>query len=104
MWTCLLDEYTKRKETHMAFAASAGTGRLENAWSLGPIKVQYMTWSAASADVAGTVTASRLSTAEGIIIIGLELTAAPTFATNVVTLAFTDPGATVHGTLLVLGR
>lgn len=62
-----------------------------------------MTYSAASADTSGTVTATALSSVTGIIIPGVVLTAAPTFSGNVVTLAFADPAATIAGTLLVIG-
>jgi hypothetical protein len=35
---------------------------------------------------------------------GLNLSAAPTFSGNVVTLAFTDPAANAFGTAIVIGR
>lgn len=87
----------------MAFAATNSTAD-PRAQSIGPRKMQVMTWTAASADVSGTVTASNLTRAENIIIDGLLMTAAATVSGNVVTLAFADPGATVFGTLIVLGR
>lgn len=87
----------------MAFVATNSTME-PRAQSIGPRKMQIMTYSAASADVSGTVTANNLVTAEHILIDGLKLTAAPTVSGNVVTLAFADPAATVYGTLIVLGR
>lgn len=87
----------------MAFSASNSTSEAR-AYSLGPLKMQIMTYSAASADVSGTITADKLSRAIHVIIDGkIQHTAAPTFSGNVVTLAFADPAATVYGTCIVLG-
>lgn len=88
----------------MAFAAVASTAE-PRSFSIGPIKVQIFTWSAASADVAGTITATGLSSVNHVIIDGkMAHTAAPTFSGNVVTLAFADPAATVYGTAIVFGK
>lgn len=87
----------------MAFAATNSTSE-PRAMSIGPLKVQFMTWSAASADVSGTITADKLTRVLHVIIDGkMQHTAAPTFSGNVVTLAFADPAATVYGTLMVIG-
>jgi hypothetical protein len=67
--------------------------------------MQVMTYSAASGDTAGTVTAAALKEIVAVLIDGKILhSAAPTFSGNVATLAFADPAATVYGTLIVLGR
>jgi hypothetical protein len=87
----------------MAFAAVASTSE-PRSFSIGPWKVQAFTWSAASADVAGTITASALSKAEFVLVNGLVQSAAATYSGNVVTLAFVDPAATVYGQALVFGR
>lgn len=88
----------------MAFAATAST-KEPRSFSIGPLKVQVFTWSAASADVSGTITATGLNEAMHVIIDGkMDHTAAPTFSGNVVTLAFADPAATVYGTAIVFGR
>lgn len=89
----------------MAFAAAAlTTNGLDRAWSLGPVKVQVMTWSVASADVAGTITATGLTTIYQVVMSGgLSLTSAPTYSGNVATLAFADPAATLAGSVLVIG-
>jgi len=88
----------------MAFAAVAST-KEPRKFSWGPNMVQIMTWSAISGDTSGTVTAKSLSRADHIILDGgLTLTAAPTYSGNAVTLAFTDPAASVYGTLLVIGK
>lgn len=64
-----------------------------------------MTWSALSADVSGTITADSLSSVYHIFMDGgLVFSAAPTFSSNVATIAFNDPAATVHGTVIVMGR
>jgi hypothetical protein len=88
----------------MAFAAVAST-KEPRAFSVGPLHCQIFTWSAASGDTSGTITASNLKEVSHIVIDGkLYHTAAPTFSGNVVTLAFTNPGATVYGTALVYGK
>jgi hypothetical protein len=69
----------------------------------GPLKYEVYTWSAASADTSGTITSKNLHTIYHVLIDGLRSTAAPTFAANVATLAFTDPAATVYGTAIVIG-
>lgn len=87
----------------MAFAATGSTAE-NRAFSEGPLKVQLMTWSAASGDTSGTVTCDRLSRVMHIFVSGgLKMTAAPTYTTNVATLAFADPGATVYGTIIAFG-
>lgn len=89
----------------MAFAATAST-KEPRAFSIGPLKVQIMTYSVASADVSGTVTASRLKEIMHVIVDGAAgvATAAPTFSGNVATLAFADPAATRYGTIICIGR
>jgi hypothetical protein len=87
----------------MAFAA-VNNSNLPLPHSIGPVKEQIMSWSCVSGDTSGTVTVDGLNRAETILIDGLQLTAAPTFSGNVVTLAFADPVASVFGTLIVHGR
>jgi len=90
----------------MAFAATALTSDAGRGISIGPKKVQFMTWTAASADTSGTVTATALSRIDLVIVAGgnLSLTAAATYSGNVATLAFTDPAADAFGTLICLNR
>lgn len=72
---------------------------------MGPLNAQVLTWTAISGDTTGTVTADKLYLAQHISMDGgLTFTAAPTFATNVVTLAFADPAASVFGTCIVYGK
>jgi hypothetical protein len=73
-------------------------------FSIGPVKIQIKTLTAASADVAGTITFDNLSSVEAVQVTGLTLSAAPTFSGNVATLAFVDPAATVHGLVIGIGR
>lgn len=73
-------------------------------WSIGPVKMQIKTISAASADVAGTITFDGLSSVECVVVTGLTMSAAATYSGNVATLAFVDPAATVHGIAIGLGR
>jgi hypothetical protein len=88
----------------MAFAATAST-KEPRSFSIGPLKVQIFTITAASGDTSGTITATALKEAFHVILDGKFVhTAAPTFSTNVVTLAFTDPAANAYGTAIVIGR
>lgn len=88
----------------MAFAATVLSTE-PRAFSIGPVKVQVLTYSAASADTSGTATATSLTSISHVLLDGgLILSAAPTFSSNVVTLAFNDPAATVYGTMLVYGK
>jgi hypothetical protein len=65
-----------------------------------------MTYSVASGDTTGTVTAPALKEIYQIIVDGVcgVATAAPTFSGNVATLAYVNPAATRYGTILVIGR
>lgn len=88
----------------MAFAAVVSTVE-PRAISMGPLKLQIMTYSVASGDTSGTVTATNMVDRISHIVVdgGLSFTAAPTFSGNVATLAFADPAATRYGTILVYG-
>lgn len=87
----------------MAFAATAST-KESRAFSIGPLKVQLFTYTAASGDTSGTITATRMHDVKHVMIDGkIAHTAAPTFSGNVVTLAFADPLANAFGTIIVLG-
>lgn len=71
----------------------------------GPYKVQLFTWTCASGDTTGTITCTGLTTVDHVILDGgLDYTAAPTVATNVATLAFTDTVANRFGTGMAYGR
>lgn len=88
----------------MAFAAVDSTNE-PRSFSIGTRKCQIMTWSAISGDTTGTITADRLQYLEAVYLDGgLIFNTATTFAGNVATLAFNDPGASVYGTLLCVGR
>lgn len=88
----------------MAFVATAvSTNGLSRAQSIGPNKMQVMNWTAASADVAGTITAPALSQIYQVIVTGCTQTAAPTYSGNTATIAFADPAATVYGQIICIG-
>ncbi len=87
----------------MAFVATLSTKEVRKFSLGGPLKAEIFTYTAASADIAGTVTSKNLHTIYHCIIDGVVSTAAPTFAAGVATLAFADPGATVYGTLILIG-
>ncbi len=73
-------------------------------WSIGPVKVQIMTFTVASGDTSGTITADGLSEVIAIQQSPLALTAEPSFSGNVITLAFADPAATLYGQIIVFGK
>lgn len=88
----------------MAFSAVDSSSE-PRSFSLGPLKVQILVYTAASGDTSGTVTADKLSSAVHVLMDGgLALTSAPSFSGNVVSLAFADPLANRAGTILVLGK
>lgn len=84
--------------------SSANLTAEPRAFSIGPLKMQIKTLSAASADVSGTVTFDALSEISAVVVSSLRLTAAATFSGNVATLAFIDPAATVHGVIIAYGK
>lgn len=87
----------------MAITAAAISAE-PRSWSTGPWKVQLINFSAASAAVGGTATADALSSVSHAIVTGVTQTAQPTYSGNVVTIAFVDPAATVHGQIVCYGR
>jgi len=87
----------------MAFVAS-NNGSEARSFSVGPVKCQLMKYTAASADVAGTITASALKEIFLVQVEGLQQTTAASFSGNVATIAFVDPAASVTGSIVVWGR
>lgn len=74
------------------------------AYSIGPLKQQLLTFSCVSGDTSGTITCDKLSQVLFAVVTGLTHTADPTFSSNVITLAFADPVATVKGQVIAYGR
>lgn len=88
----------------MAFAATASTSE-PRSFSGGPLKMQLLTYTAASADTSGTITANRLSKLDHVVIDGkIYPTAATTYSGNAATITFADPGGNVFGTILCFGK
>lgn len=87
----------------MSFVATDLTSE-PRSFSLGPLKCQILTYTAASGDTSGTITADQLKNVANVILdASLVQTAAATFSGNVATIAFSNPGITVYGTCLVFG-
>lgn len=87
----------------MAFVATASTTE-PRSFSIGPLKVELQTFTAASGDTAGTITASRLAEVKHVIIDGgLLMDVAPAISGKTVTLSFVDPADDRAGTILLLG-
>ena len=88
----------------MAFAATNST-KEPRSFSLGPVKMQIMTYAAASGDTSGTITADAMTTLMHCVVDGaIHQTTAVSFSGNVATLTFADPLATITGTILLIGR
>ena len=87
----------------MALTATASS--LEpRSFSIGPVKVQLLTFSVENGDTSGTITCAALSSVGFAHVSGITMTSAPTFSGRVITLAFADPTATVHGQVIAVGR
>lgn len=85
----------------MALTATDSTSE-SRAFSLGPLKLQIMDYVARGGDTSGTITADKLSRLMHVVVGegSMRFTAAPTYATNVATLAFTVP-ATVLASAVI---
>lgn len=79
----------------MAFTQDSNNSAVR-AYSVGPIKQQIISGTIGSTDTAIALTFSGLAEVRSIVVTGAVMSAAPTFATNVATLTFTAPGATVY--------
>lgn len=88
----------------MALSSANAGGQMGRGFSIGPVKVQKKTISAESGDTSGDVTFDSLTSIDHVEVEGLVLSAAVTMSGNVATLAFTDPAATVYGTISAYGR
>jgi hypothetical protein len=81
----------------MAFVASAPTTE-SRAWSWGPLKMEFQTFTCSTADTSGTVTAKRLSRVDDCIVIGGPvLNGAPVITGTSVALTFADPASACTG-------
>jgi hypothetical protein len=88
----------------MAFAEALSTAEPRSN-SIGTMKMEFHTYTAANGDTAGTVTAKNMSTVLHAIVDGVVQTAVPSFSGQTVTLAFNDPGAGgAAGTIILFGR
>lgn len=91
----------------MAFAAANVAATSEpRAFSLGPIKCQLMSYTVASGDTSGTITADGLSTISHVQVSGAAgiFSAVPTYSGNVATITFVNPLATRQGAIMVFGK
>lgn len=86
----------------MAFSASS-VSALPRAWSIGPVKIEVQTFTAANTDTSGTITANYLHDVDFAIVTGL-LDVSQTISGKTVTLAFDDPGADAEGQIILIGK
>lgn len=87
----------------MAFAATLSTKEVRAVPLGGPLKYEIYTFTAASADVSGTITSKNLHTVYHVLMDGVVQSAAATFAAGVATVTFVDPAATVFGSIILIG-
>lgn len=75
-------------------------------FSIGPMKIQIVTYTAAAADTTGTVSADRLGKIDAVLCDGgLQQTVAPTLSGHTATITFTAvPTGGVAGTMILIGR
>lgn len=87
----------------MAFSSTLSTSEPRGFAFGGPLKAELHTWTAASGDTSGTITAKNLHTVYHVYVDGMQHTTAPVCSGKTAVLAFTNPGATVFGTVLIVG-
>lgn len=88
----------------MAFAATHVVMDGVQAHSVGPLKVEYHTFSTVSGDTSGTITSKNLNNVLHCELIGLSQSALPTYSGKTVTIAFVDPAATTKGQIRLYGK
>jgi len=87
----------------MAFAATLSTSEARLV-SIGPVKIEIFSFSAASGDTSGTITSKSMHNVMHVLIDGKILhTSAPVCSGNTTVLAFADPVATIYGTAILIG-
>ena len=88
----------------MALTSANASAPLDLPYSTGKMRVQHKVVTVLTGDVAGTVTFDGLTRVVHVEVQGLTLTAAPTYATNVATLAFDNTLlATVSASIVAYG-
>ncbi len=87
----------------MAFVATLSTSEVRKFALGGPLKAEIFTYTVGTGITSGTITSKNLHTIYHVIIDGVISSAAATFSTNVATLTFVDPAATVYGTAILIG-
>lgn len=86
----------------MAFVAVDLTNE-PRSFSIGPIKMELMTYTCASGDTSGTITANSLTYLDGVSVPGLNCSAI-SISGNVATITFADPVANRAGMIIAVGR
>lgn len=91
----------------MSVATSTASTALGSAGkrSIGDVNMEIHDISMASGDTSATATAKALSRVDyAILVADVTQTAVPTYSGAVATFTFTDPAATVKGSVILLGR
>ncbi len=85
---------------------AALAGELARSMSIGFEKMEIQTVAIVSGDTGATITAKALGRVDCCLVTGgpITLTAQPTYSTNVATLAFTDPVASIFVQVVLLGK
>ena len=87
----------------MALTAAELTAE-PRAFSIGPWKVKFYTYEFLDNDTSGTLTVSDLSEVIMCLVDETVTGLTMSYSGNVVTLGITDPGATIAGRIMVIGR
>lgn len=99
----------------MAFSASALSGVLNRAFSIGPVKIELQSFSCVSTDTSGTATANCLDSVDQAVLLGggsIDQTSAVSISGSTATFAFADPATActgyvaknINGLVLFIGR
>ena len=89
----------------MALSSANCSAPLDIPYSTGKMRVQHKTVTVLSGDTSGTVTFDGLVRVVHVEVQGLTLTAAPTYSTNVATLAFANTAlTTVSASIIAYGN
>jgi len=91
----------------MSTAASTVSTAISSAGkrSIGDVNMEIHDIGIVSGDTGATATAKSLSRVDyAILVANVTQTAAPTYSSNVATFTFTDPVATVKGSVILFGR
>lgn len=88
----------------MSASASTAASKVPRTFSIGPLKVQFWDVQHISGDTTCTITADTMTSIYwGFLASSVVQTTAASYSTNTAVFTFTDPAATVKGSVIVFG-